>query len=544
MRRFLLALLAALSCGPGWSLPAGAVEVCEGYSSYNNPFACCSRGNCTWWARYMRPDLHNVCTGNPKVWLSQAQSGGFQTSSTPIASSLAVFNNMGSTGHVAFVISVNSNNSFYVSEMGCESWIGVRYKTYAAGSASGFIHFKPVAANINVAQQKITACRNANTWLGSVVEGIHEWHPTGGNGRWVYIVDYQNGSAVFDMIGGAAQAFAVPSYFMGPWAANQGCAGSKLGCPIGGRYSWNSGTRQDFESGYLFYKSGINIGPYTWNGSRCGPGILQRQQRSHLFSYRVSDCYTRNGGRNTMGLPVASLPHLHPVPPFSALIQDFTEGSWSSPIIIYDTQAPLYASVVYPHLPSGDTMNQACELHGAFRSYWESHGRFTGVGYPFTDEYSAGGIVRQRFIKRSGGRWIGTELRYQSGNVTAVQIFNQQVQGEEPEEVLYDATASPELPELGADRSVLQFAIGPNPTSGECQIYCTLPGAGNISLSVFDSAGRLIRQLATLADHPAGTFQFSWDGQSDDGQHVSTGVYFVRLTADGVTQNQQLVVVR
>ena len=78
------------------------------------------------------------------------------------------------------------------------------------------------------------------------------------------------------------------------------------------------------------------------------------------------------------------------------------------------------------------------------------------------------------------------------------------------------ALAAP-FPNPATDRGTISFVVGG--TEG-------VPSA--VSLAVYDVAGRKLR---TLARGPlaAGAYSISWDGRSDGGSAVGSGVYFVRL---------------
>jgi hypothetical protein len=70
----------------------------------------------------------------------------------------------------------------------------------------------------------------------------------------------------------------------------------------------------------------------------------------------------------------------------------------------------------------------------------------------------------------------------------------------------------------------------PNPFNSTTLIQYYLPSAGDISLDIFDILGRKIRTLAK-GEQPAGPGSCSWDGTSETGSQVSSGVYFYRLKA-------------
>ncbi|MCK5062012.1 CHAP domain-containing protein [Candidatus Parcubacteria bacterium] len=129
-----------------------AVENCCGLNSPGNDFVCGPHdndpsryGNCTWYARYKRPEVDGICTGNAVVWFNQAQNGGLPVGQIPAVGSLAVFNWTASNGinygHVAYVESVNSDGSFYVSEMGWNTWDCEHYSTWTRNSLDGLIGF-------------------------------------------------------------------------------------------------------------------------------------------------------------------------------------------------------------------------------------------------------------------------------------------------------------------------------------------------------------------------------------------------------------------
>lgn len=128
-------------------LPFGKViaeEDCCGYLSPGNQYECCSNGNCTWWAWRMRPDLPDSW-GNAATWLNSAVQTDIPTGDEPVGGAIACFwgTEWPPEGHVAFVESVNPDGSFYVSEMGCDSWNCLHNSTYEVSEAQGFIYGGP-----------------------------------------------------------------------------------------------------------------------------------------------------------------------------------------------------------------------------------------------------------------------------------------------------------------------------------------------------------------------------------------------------------------
>lgn len=76
------------------------------------------------------------------------------------------------------------------------------------------------------------------------------------------------------------------------------------------------------------------------------------------------------------------------------------------------------------------------------------------------------------------------------------------------------------------------FQNAPNPFNPSTTITYYLPRASFITLEVFDVNGKSVRNLVR-GHQLEGRRQAAWDGRSDTGAPVSSGIYFYRLTADG-----------
>ncbi len=70
----------------------------------------------------------------------------------------------------------------------------------------------------------------------------------------------------------------------------------------------------------------------------------------------------------------------------------------------------------------------------------------------------------------------------------------------------------------------------PNPFNPETSVRYTLPFDGKVSLVVYDVSGRLINTLES-GNRTAGEHVVRWDGRDDNGQPITSGVYFYRLEA-------------
>jgi hypothetical protein len=72
----------------------------------------------------------------------------------------------------------------------------------------------------------------------------------------------------------------------------------------------------------------------------------------------------------------------------------------------------------------------------------------------------------------------------------------------------------------------------PNPFNPETIIRFQLPVAASVSIAIYDLLGREVRTL--VDEHrEAGFYTSVWDGRSNAGHQVATGVYFYRILARG-----------
>ncbi len=86
----------------------------------------------------------------------------------------------------------------------------------------------------------------------------------------------------------------------------------------------------------------------------------------------------------------------------------------------------------------------------------------------------------------------------------------------------------------------------PNPFNPTTSIEVALPQDSKVQVSIFDISGRLINTLVS-GERTAGIHTIQWDGRSDIGESVSSGIYLYRMTAtpveggDVFTQTRQMV---
>jgi hypothetical protein len=83
----------------------------------------------------------------------------------------------------------------------------------------------------------------------------------------------------------------------------------------------------------------------------------------------------------------------------------------------------------------------------------------------------------------------------------------------------------------------------PNPFNPTTRIVFGLAAPANVSLRIYDAAGRLVRMLVEGA-RPAGNYSELWDGRDANGRAVASGIYFYRLQAGAFTETRKMALLR
>ncbi len=83
----------------------------------------------------------------------------------------------------------------------------------------------------------------------------------------------------------------------------------------------------------------------------------------------------------------------------------------------------------------------------------------------------------------------------------------------------------------------------PNPFNPTTGVVFELPHRERVRLSVYDVAGRHVRELAH-GTYPGGRNTVSWDGKDESGRGVAAGVYFLRLIAEGRVCTKSMALVK
>ena len=92
-------------------------------------------------------------------------------------------------------------------------------------------------------------------------------------------------------------------------------------------------------------------------------------------------------------------------------------------------------------------------------------------------------------------------------------------------------------------RTFLDPAV-PNPFNPSTTLRFGLASGGPATVEVFDARGRLVRTLLRLANAAPGFRTVTWDGRSESGTRVASGVYVVRLRVAGSAFSRRLTLLK
>ncbi len=89
----------------------------------------------------------------------------------------------------------------------------------------------------------------------------------------------------------------------------------------------------------------------------------------------------------------------------------------------------------------------------------------------------------------------------------------------------------------------LDLHVWPNPFNPRTTVHFNLEDAAVVDLSVFDSNGRRVGELASR-HYSAGSHQLTWDAKDKRGEALPSGVYMLRVQGNGLMEMKKVVLLR
>ena len=110
--------------------------------------------------------------------------------------------------------------------------------------------------------------------------------------------------------------------------------------------------------------------------------------------------------------------------------------------------------------------------------------------------------------------------------------------------VEYDPASSPVPDQQSSTPRAFGLERGvPNPFSGETRVACVVPRLARVRLAVYDVAGREVRTLVDGEMQP-GIHRVPWDGRDERGRSVTSGIYYLKMTAPGFQRTTGVTILR
>lgn len=239
-----------------------------------------------------------------------------------------------------------------------------------------------------------------------------------------------------------------------------------------------------------------------------------------------------NDGTNTMNYP-AACNNVLSVAATDAADARAEFSNWGSWVRIAAPGASMWSSICRNY--TFDDLNQIFYLY--FFGWDGENPYMYGDGTSFACPLAAG---------------VAALVRAHTPAFTALETYQQLITS--GDNVTYDQQIGPKLnayraltqppASVGPARSIgLAARATPNPFVRSTVLRFVTPTAGRVRLTLFDCAGRRVRDLVQGAVG-AGEHEARWDGTSASGERLASGVYFARLEWDGVARQSRVLFLR
>ncbi len=107
--------------------------------------------------------------------------------------------------------------------------------------------------------------------------------------------------------------------------------------------------------------------------------------------------------------------------------------------------------------------------------------------------------------------------------------------------VISDGTPVEDGP--GAPAALRLLGNQPNPFNPSTTLHYELPERGEWTVAIYDVEGRLVRELRSGLQE-AGLHDLRWDGRSDNGAAVGSGLYFAKISGRGQSAGGKLLLLK
>ena len=106
-----------------------------------------------------------------------------------------------------------------------------------------------------------------------------------------------------------------------------------------------------------------------------------------------------------------------------------------------------------------------------------------------------------------------------------------------------DGAAGNGIMELGSPDEFKLYQNYPNPFSSQTTFQYDVAEATSVKIYIYNTLGQLVKTI-DRGDNGVGTHTFEWDGKNDDGDTLSSGVYFYQLRTKDFNKTMKMLLVK
>ena len=188
-------------------------------------------------------------------------------------------------------------------------------------------------------------------------------------------------------------------------------------------------------------------------------------------------------------------------------------------------------------------LGQVNHLYNLGRLGFECRGGEDG-GYDISDLIAVVGLEGGHIL-RYGFSWDGIN-RYEDSEIPPAAAHRiEQLSTSGPPVVLFRETAVLDAGEQPVAARLTLSANRPNPFNSSTSVSYTIPaGTMRVALRVYNVLGQSVRTLVEQSTPTASFHTISWDGQTDAGTPVTSGIYLLALQADDKLLTRKIMLIR
>lgn len=99
------------------------------------------------------------------------------------------------------------------------------------------------------------------------------------------------------------------------------------------------------------------------------------------------------------------------------------------------------------------------------------------------------------------------------------------------------------MDEKGNSNKLQNLGNYPNPVQDETNIEFEIPNNGNVMVVIYDSEGKIVRQLECLNCN-AGKNTLSWNCTNKDNTKVNSGIYYYEVHYNNEIQSKKMTIIK